>query len=576
MRAVLPGQRLRDRRRRRRRAAAADQRLELRALQDVRHHGPVRRHHLGAARRRRRARSTTACDRRVQSESTIGVAAPWRRSWRKRTRDLRLIAGARQRRSCCASCARTLSAGSVVRRSEHLRRHRCVTGQPDSWRSGTAASCPAPSTSGAAASSSSPARTSTASGSRASSSGSATAPRAGRPRAAARGRCCSWCATSVTRAAAFTLDGPRGPARVAQPGAVWLAKATGQPVLPFHLEAARYWTLRSWDRTQIPKPFARVALAIGEPLRACRRRRHRPDDRPRRAESPSSACRTLERALPAGARPRGPSHDSHSAAIASPITSRRPAIPSGSSAPRRMQAASRSAWGGAGCALVEPRAATTTTWPACTTPATSRDPRHGRPRGAMLDPDTFTSPDPYEVARLAAGAVLDGVDHVLATSARTRRIRAGAAAGPSRRARSRDGILPVQQHRRRRRMGARRAASSAWRSSTTTCITATARSGRFYDDPSVLFVSSHQFPFYPGTGAADEVGTRRGRRLHGQPAAGGGRTDADFDRGVPRSRGAGARREFRPELMLVSAGFDAHEHDPLGGMRMTHGRLRPA
>jgi lysophospholipid acyltransferase (LPLAT)-like uncharacterized protein len=66
--------------------------------------------------------------------------------------------------------------------------------------------------------------------------------------------------------AGFTLDGPRGPARVAQPGAIWLAQATGNPVLPFHLEANRHWSLRSWDRTQIPKPFATVALAVGEPL----------------------------------------------------------------------------------------------------------------------------------------------------------------------------------------------------------------------------------------------------------------------------------------------------------------------
>jgi len=68
------------------------------------------------------------------------------------------------------------------------------------------------------------------------------------------------------RPAGFTLDGPRGPARVAQPGAVWLAKATGNPVLPFHLEADRHWTLKSWDRTQIPKPYAKVALAVGEPF----------------------------------------------------------------------------------------------------------------------------------------------------------------------------------------------------------------------------------------------------------------------------------------------------------------------
>jgi lysophospholipid acyltransferase (LPLAT)-like uncharacterized protein len=63
-----------------------------------------------------------------------------------------------------------------------------------------------------------------------------------------------------------TLDGPRGPARVAQPGAVWLAKATGSPVLPFHLEAASHWTAPSWDATQVPLPFTRIAIAIGEPF----------------------------------------------------------------------------------------------------------------------------------------------------------------------------------------------------------------------------------------------------------------------------------------------------------------------
>ena len=66
--------------------------------------------------------------------------------------------------------------------------------------------------------------------------------------------------------AGFTIDGPRGPARVAQAGAVWLAKITGNPVVPFHIETDRHWTLNSWDRTQIPKPFAVSAIAIGEPL----------------------------------------------------------------------------------------------------------------------------------------------------------------------------------------------------------------------------------------------------------------------------------------------------------------------
>ena len=64
---------------------------------------------------------------------------------------------------------------------------------------------------------------------------------------------------------AFTVDGPRGPAYRAQSGAVWLAKATGNPVVPFHIEAERRWVARSWDRALVPKPWSRVAIAIGAP-----------------------------------------------------------------------------------------------------------------------------------------------------------------------------------------------------------------------------------------------------------------------------------------------------------------------
>jgi lysophospholipid acyltransferase (LPLAT)-like uncharacterized protein len=47
---------------------------------------------------------------------------------------------------------------------------------------------------------------------------------------------------------------------------VWLAGATGNPILPFHVESSRHWTARSWDRTQVPKPFADAALVIGAPI----------------------------------------------------------------------------------------------------------------------------------------------------------------------------------------------------------------------------------------------------------------------------------------------------------------------
>jgi hypothetical protein len=68
------------------------------------------------------------------------------------------------------------------------------------------------------------------------------------------------------RSTGFTLDGPRGPACEAKPGAIFLARATGAPIVPFHMEADRFWSMRSWDRTQIPKPFSRIALVIGHPF----------------------------------------------------------------------------------------------------------------------------------------------------------------------------------------------------------------------------------------------------------------------------------------------------------------------
>ncbi|OFW36768.1 MAG: hypothetical protein A3J29_05490 [Acidobacteria bacterium RIFCSPLOWO2_12_FULL_67_14b] len=92
---------------------------------------------------------------------------------------------------------------------------------------------------------------------------------------------------------AFTLDGPRGPAEVAQPGAVWLSKATGNPLLPFHSEAASSWTMHSWDRTLVPKPFTTVAMAIGEPLYVPRQADDRALESWRlRLEESLAACKT--------------------------------------------------------------------------------------------------------------------------------------------------------------------------------------------------------------------------------------------------------------------------------------------
>jgi lysophospholipid acyltransferase (LPLAT)-like uncharacterized protein len=65
---------------------------------------------------------------------------------------------------------------------------------------------------------------------------------------------------------AFTLDGPKGPRYEAKPGAVLLAKKTGNPIMPFVTECSRFWTVGSWDRLQIPKPFTRAKLIIAKPI----------------------------------------------------------------------------------------------------------------------------------------------------------------------------------------------------------------------------------------------------------------------------------------------------------------------
>lgn len=66
---------------------------------------------------------------------------------------------------------------------------------------------------------------------------------------------------------AITPDGPRGPARTFAPGALLVSHKAGVPILPLSVRATRAWTLKSWDSFLIPKPFARLTIAYGEPVR---------------------------------------------------------------------------------------------------------------------------------------------------------------------------------------------------------------------------------------------------------------------------------------------------------------------
>jgi lysophospholipid acyltransferase (LPLAT)-like uncharacterized protein len=64
----------------------------------------------------------------------------------------------------------------------------------------------------------------------------------------------------------FTVDGPKGPRHKVKPGVLMLAKKTGNPILPFTVSAEHYWTVNSWDRLQIPRPFTRAKLIFGRPI----------------------------------------------------------------------------------------------------------------------------------------------------------------------------------------------------------------------------------------------------------------------------------------------------------------------
>jgi acetoin utilization deacetylase AcuC-like enzyme len=90
----------------------------------------------------------------------------------------------------------------------------------------------------------------------------------------------------------------------------------------------------------------------------------------------------------------------------------------------------------------------------------------------------------------------------------------------------------------------------------------------FERDPSVLYVSTHQYPYYPGTGAVEEIGTGPGEGFTVNLPMESGATDTDFEHVFDRVA-LPVLRQFSPDLILVSAGFDAHQRDPLATMRAT-------
>ena len=90
----------------------------------------------------------------------------------------------------------------------------------------------------------------------------------------------------------------------------------------------------------------------------------------------------------------------------------------------------------------------------------------------------------------------------------------------------------------------------------------------FYNDPRVLYVSTHLYPFYPGTGAADEVGIGSGAGFTVNVPVEADASDADYHLLFGRIV-VPALEAFDPDLLLFSADYDAHVRDPLGGMNVS-------
>jgi acetoin utilization deacetylase AcuC-like enzyme len=189
-----------------------------------------------------------------------------------------------------------------------------------------------------------------------------------------------------------------------------------------------------------------------------------------------------------------------------------------------------------------------------------------RGRTVRFDPDTQAAPRSYEAALLAAGTVVDAVDRVLAGDVQ----RAFCAVRP-----------PGHHAESERVMGfclfnnvAVAAAHALFRGLERVAVIdfdvhhGNGTQEAFYGDPRVLYISSHAYPFYPGTGALDEVGEGAGRgytvNLPLPPAMG----DEEYARAY-REFVVPIGRAFDPQLVLVSAGFDPYEGCPIAPMRVT-------
>ncbi len=192
--------------------------------------------------------------------------------------------------------------------------------------------------------------------------------------------------------------------------------------------------------------------------------------------------------------------------------------------------------------------------------------------GVYLDGDTFASPQTYEASLLAAGGLLEAVDRVWGGECDQA---FAMVRPPGHHAESRYAMgfcifnnVGVAAEYLVKKHGLKRVAVVDY-----DVHHGNATQHMFYDREDVFYLSTHRYPFYPGTGASQERGAGAG---------------LGYNMNIPMKAGAGdeeyrlafeeklipALRDYRPQILLVSAGFDAHRLDPLGGMNVTDAGYR--
>ncbi|MCX5865361.1 MAG: histone deacetylase [Deltaproteobacteria bacterium] len=185
----------------------------------------------------------------------------------------------------------------------------------------------------------------------------------------------------------------------------------------------------------------------------------------------------------------------------------------------------------------------------------------------VLDPDTHTSPQSYEAAVLAAGAVITGLKLVAAGQADN----AFALVRPPGHHAEADRAkgfclfnnIAVGARYGLKHLGMERIFILDW-----DLHHGNGTQHSFYDTDQVLYCSTHQYPLYPGTGSLKESGEGKGEGYTLNVPLPGGQGDQDFAR-IMDELVAPVARQYKPDCIMVSAGYDTHVLDPLGGMAVT-------